>query len=134
MSSKTNASEIKKERRKKLFLQEFAALIQELSIQEPLVAQVYVSSVDLSADTGICHFYFSTFKEPGEEIFAAALEVLKLYRPSLRKAFVERINMRYGPDLMFAYDKSKEKERRINSLLDKVSEQLSQSDDGDTKA
>ena len=124
MSKTTEAAAIKRERRKMLFMTELIPLIQEISTQEPSVAQVYVTHVDLSADGGVCYVYFSAFKEPGEEIFNVSLETLKLYKPSLRKAFVERIKMRYAPELVFLYDKTKEKERRINSLLDKVVQEL----------
>ena len=122
--SRSTASEVKRERRKSLFLQEFSALFQDLLQQEPSLINIFVSKVDLSADTGILYVYFSALQEPGEEVFTKALEVLKLYKPSLRKAFANQIKTRYAPDLMFVYDKAKEKERRINDLLDKVSESL----------
>jgi ribosome-binding factor A len=123
--SRSSAAEVKRERRKSLFLQEFTALFQEIYAEQPSFADVYVSKVDLSADTGVCYVYFATFKEPGEALFLKALEMLKLYKPSLRKAFAGRINTRYAPDLVFVYDKGKEKERRINELLDKVSDKFS---------
>ncbi|NDD54494.1 ribosome-binding factor A [bacterium] len=120
--SRSAAAEVKRERRKSLFLQEFSVLFQDLYRQEPAFADIFVSKVDLSNDTGVCYVYFSAFKEPGEEIFNKALHVLKLYKPSLRKAFAARVKTRYAPDLVFVYDKAKEKERRINDLLDKVAE------------
>ena len=122
--TKTYASDVKRERRKSLFLQEITKLIQELAQQEPAIAQVYVSNVDISANTGICYVYFSSYQEPGEEIFNKALEFLKLYKPSLRKAFAGRVQTRYAPDLVFMFDKAKEKERRINDLLNKVQDEL----------
>jgi ribosome-binding factor A len=122
--AQSNVYEIKRERRKSLFLQEFSVLFQELLREDSSLIDVFVSKVDLSNDTGICYIYFSAIKEPGEEVFNQALEKLKLYKPSLRKAFANRIKTRYAPDLVFVYDKAKEKERRINELLDKVSEQL----------
>ncbi len=122
--SQSNVYEVKRERRKSLFLQEFSSLFQELLREEPSLIEVFVSKVDLSNDTGICYIYFATIREPGEEVFEKALETLKLYKPSLRKAFANRLKTRYAPDLLFVYDKAKEKERRINELLDKVSEDL----------
>ncbi len=122
--SQSNVYEVKRERRKSLFLQEFSFLFQELLREEPSLIDVFVSKIDLSNDTGICYIYFSAIREPGEEVFNTALATLKLYRPSLRKAFASRIKTRYAPDLIFVYDKAKEKERRINELLDKVSDEL----------
>lgn len=124
MAKPQQASEVKKERRKSLFLRTISALIQELATKEPAVADLFVSKVDISANSGICYVYFSTFKEPGEQVFDNAMQVLKLYKPSLRKAFAKQVKTRYAPDLVFMYDKVKEKERRITELLDKVHEEL----------
>lgn len=123
--------EIKREKKKSLFLREIAALIQSLGVEDQTIAQVYVTRVDLSADTGICYVYFSTYSEFSEELFSQVLERLKLYRPSLRKAIAQAIPGRYTPELLFLYDKPKEKEFRINQLLDKASEELRQAEQDD---
>lgn len=73
----------------------------------------------------------SSFKEPGQEFFDQALLVLKLYKPSIRKAFAQRVQTRYAPDLVFVYDKGKEKERRITQLLDKVQNELNDDESSD---
>jgi len=122
--TRTRVAEVKRERRKALFLREMSTLIQELTQDEPASAGVYITHVDISPNSGIVYVYFATYKEPGEEIFKQALEVLKLYKPSIRKAFAQRIQTRYAPDLVFVYNKVKERERRVNELLDKVSQDL----------
>lgn len=132
--SRSEEAAIKRERRKAHFFAEITPLIREISQDEPSVAQVYVSNIDLSPDGGTCYVLFSAFKEPGTEVFARALEVLKLYRPSLRKAFAQRVSVRYAPELVFQYDAAKEKERRINDLLDKVVEELHSDDTSDVQA
>jgi ribosome-binding factor A len=38
------------------------------------------------------------------------------------------VQTRYAPELVFLYDKAKEKERRINDLLNKVQEDLAKED------
>jgi ribosome-binding factor A len=119
MNSKV--SDVKKERRKALFLREITSIIQQLASDEPAVTQVYVSNVDISANSGIVYVYFSAYMEPGQEIFDKALAVLKLYKPSIRKAFAQQVQTRYAPDLVFVFDKAKERERRVNDLLEKVS-------------
>src|ERR1700689_1067793 len=126
---KSHTADIKRERKKSLFLREITVLIQDLASQEAAVAAVYVSHVDISANSGICYVYFASYKEPGEEIFEKAASVLKLYKPSLRKALAGRIRSRYTPDLLFLYDKAKEKERRINQLLDTVGQDLPADDE-----
>jgi ribosome-binding factor A len=127
--TRSYSSDIKRERKKSLFLREVTTIINELAQQEPAVAGVYVSTLELSANLGICYIYLSAYQDPGEEIFNKALAVLKLYKPSLRKAFASRVQTRYAPDLVFVYDKAKERERVVNNLLDKVRDQLEQSKD-----
>jgi ribosome-binding factor A len=122
--TRSTASEVKRERRKSLFLREITAIFQDLVHEEPTVGQIYISNIDMSSDSGICFVLFSAFKEPGEEVFNSLLSILKLYKPSMRKAFAEKIQTRYAPDLVFVFDKVKEKERRINALLDKVTDEL----------
>ena len=124
--SLSSVSDVKKERRKKDFFREVTDLIRLLARDEPAVAQVYVTHVEISPNSGICYVYFSTYQEPGEEIFNKALTLLKLYGPSLRKAFAQRVQKRYAPELVFVYDKAKEKERRVIELLDKVHDELTQ--------
>jgi ribosome-binding factor A len=120
------ASDIKKERRKSLFFREMTQLIRELAEKESAIADIFVSQVDISPNSGVCYIYFSTYKEPGEEVFTVALDTLKLYKPSLRSTFAKRVQTRYAPELVFLYDKAKEKERRINDLLNKVQTELIQ--------
>lgn len=125
--------EIKREKKKSLFLREITRLVQDLSTDNPMVAQAYVTRVDFSADYGMVYVYFATFNECSEEAFNKVLEQLKLYKPSMRKALAARIPSRYTPDLVFFYDKTKEKEIKINQLLDKVSQELTESQAEDTK-
>jgi ribosome-binding factor A len=126
--TKSTVSDIKKERRKSLFLREMTMLIRELAERESVIGDIFVSHIDISPNSGVCYVYFSTFKEPGQEIFDNALQMLKLYKPSLRKTFAHRVQTRYAPELVFLYDKAKEKERRINDLLNKVQEDLGKED------
>jgi ribosome-binding factor A len=121
-----SASDIKKERRKSLFFREMTQLIRELADKESSLATIFVSQVDISPNSGVCYIYFSAYQEPGEDIFNQALETLKLYKPSLRSNFARRVQTRYAPELVFLYDKAKEKERRINDLLNKVQSELIQ--------
>lgn len=135
----TKSREVKREKKKSLFLREITPIIQSLhsnqnlsADQRELVGQIFVTRIDLSDDTGICYVYFSTYNEPGEEIFNQALEVLKLCRKSIRVAFAKQLpHLRYTPSFTFLYDKTKEKERRVTQLLDKVSEQLAGLDKAD---
>jgi ribosome-binding factor A len=135
MIKSSHVTDIKRERRKSFFFREMTALIRELAERESAVMDVFVSHVDISPNSGTCYVYFSSFKEPGEEVFRAVEPILRLYKPSLRTAFAKRVQTRYAPDLVFLYDKAKEKERRVNDLLNKVQDDFvttEPSDDTDT--
>jgi ribosome-binding factor A len=101
--------------------------------EENTLASIYPTRVEFSADTGICYVYFAAFsdKPENEKLVEDALNHLKLYKPSLRAALAKKIPSRYTPDLVFLYDQVKEKERKINDLLDKVQEELKNVKDED---
>lgn len=112
----------KREQKISLFFREISSLIQQLSLDESDLLKVFVTRVRLSNDYKICFIYFSTYTDKTE--YDKALKVLKLYKPSLRKAIAQAIPNRYSADLVFLYDETKEKERKINELLDKVAKDI----------
>lgn len=128
---KSSVHTIKREQKKSLYLQKLTTILYQLSEEVPLLRNVYVSRIDLSADTGICYLYFATFpdatKSP-EEVFDEALYHLKIYKTSIRKAFAQIIKARYCPDLMFLFDEKYEKAYSMNNLLAKVSDDLKEHD------
>lgn len=129
--SQSTRHDIKLEKRKSLYLREISVIVQALAAQEPDVADIYVTRVEFSADTGICFIYFASFVPDAESSYTKALDILKLYKGSMRKELARSINARYTPELVFMYDEKKEKERRINELLDKVQEELQDDESGD---
>ena len=126
MSIRSATPTIKRERKKAQYLRELAVFVDTLAQEQPTLREVYVSRIDLSADGGICYVYFALITPvgevppEGEQRFDQALEVLKLYKPSLRKALAGTLQARYTPDLHFLFDETREKVDRINSLLDQV--------------
>ena len=50
--SQSRVREIKREQRKSFYLREISSFIQKIRQDEPLIQPVYVTRVDLSADTG----------------------------------------------------------------------------------
>ena len=123
---KSTAADVKRERKKSVYLRELSSLIELIAQDHQPVRDVYLSTVDLSADGGICYLYFASVtpvngdQQALEDIFQRALDVLKLYKPSLRKALAQSLQARYTPDLLFLLDKPREKVDRINQLLDQV--------------
>lgn len=124
---------IKRERKKALFMRELSSFIDRIAQDEPLLKNIYLTRVDLSADCGICYLYFGVV--PGLNITDEAKEteclkginILKLYKPSMRKNLAHEIPGRYTPDLIFLYDEKKDKIDRVNLLLDQVHQDLADS-------
>ena len=113
---------VKREQKAALFMREISSLIQKLSLDEPVLSKVYVTRVSLSGGYKICYIYFSTYTDNKKD-FDQALEILKLYKPSMRQAMAKAVGGRYTTDLVFLYDEAKEKERKMYALLDKVKQE-----------
>ena len=116
--------EIKREKKKSLFFREISQLVGLISNENIDAQKVYVTRVDFSPDCGIVYVYLATFGAYSEEIFDKALYALILYKPSIRKEIATKLNPRHTPDIVFLYDENKEKQDRMDELLDKVSQDL----------
>lgn len=112
---------VKHEQRKSFLLREVSSLIQKIAADEPSIAVIFVNRVELSADSGICYVYFATFTD--KKAFDDAFELLKMYKPSMRHALSKQMHGRYVPNLVFLYDETKEKERRMNVLLNQIADE-----------
>ncbi len=88
----------------------------QAALDDPRLNDVMIHRVQLSPDKGVCTVYFYT--NQGEEHFKNILNVLVLYRPSLRKALASKIRSRYTPELIFRFDTQFEKQLRIDQLLE----------------
>lgn len=116
---------VKKEKRKAFFLKEISEMIRNIAENEADLGEVFPTHVEFSQGDGMCYVYFSGLK--GKESFERALEILKLYKPSIRKALASVRHARYTPDIRFMYDEVSEKTRRVDELLDVVSEEIKKS-------
>lgn len=112
----------KREQKNSLFFREISSLIQQLSLDEPALSKIFVTRTRLSNDYKICFVYISTYTDKND--YDPALELLKLYKASLRKAISQSISGKYTADLVFLYDEDKDKERDLNNLLDSVAKDL----------
>ncbi|MBX9830729.1 ribosome-binding factor A [Candidatus Babeliales bacterium] len=130
-------NERKKEQKKSFLLREISTLVHALGREEPDVAAVFITRVELSADNGICYIYFAAYPDPKVEDFKAAaqamfnkaLDRLKLYKPSMRTALAKVMHGKYTPSLIFLFDEKQEKVLKINELLDKVQTSLDDYDE-----
>jgi ribosome-binding factor A len=102
------------------FLKEFSLIFMQLCMDEPSLGTLVVGRVGLSQDKGICTIFFHS--NLGEEDFVEKRKILVLYKPSIRSALAQRIRGRYTPQLIFRYDKTYAKQKRLEDLLDSIKE------------
>jgi len=131
---KSQTGNVKREKKKKQFLQEISMHLHNISYDDARVATVFITHVDLSADTGICYVYCSAYPnvenplKSSKEIFKEALVFLKLYKPSIRSALAKTLSARYVPQIMFIFDENRAKVDKLNGLLDQVHGEVTQED------
>jgi ribosome-binding factor A len=113
--------DIKKAQKESVLLREIAGLFVHIMIDDPRLEGLFINRVQLSPDGGMCHIYFYTSK--GKDDFFERLEILKLYKPSLRKAIAHKLQARYTPNLVFEFDAQFEKEQKMNDLMNKLKEE-----------
>ncbi len=109
---------IKTSQKESVFFREISQLFMETALDEPALQGLTISRVKLSPDGGLCTIYFYTSE--GLPYFERILPILKLYKPSLRKALATKVQARYTPELIFKYDEQFEKQLRLEGILEKV--------------
>ena len=113
---------IKKAQKEALLFREVSSLILRASLDNKDLNGLVVNRVRLSADKKYCRVYFCMLQ--GEEHFEkSVLDILKCYKPSLRRAIAKKVSGRYVPDFVFYYDIEHKKQEKINSLIDKLKEE-----------
>jgi ribosome-binding factor A len=111
-------SDIKRAQKEKLLYRELSKLVLEIKQDNPQLHDISLTRTTLSPDKSLCTAFFYTSE--GKEAFKEALEVLKLYKPSIRKAIGSSIKSRYTPDLRFAFDDHYEKQEHFEQLMEKI--------------
>ena len=117
----TNPSvkEIKKAQKESLYLQKIARALHEVALDDPILMEATISRTSLNSDKSICTVFCYTHK--GEEYFnKKLLGILNNYKGPLRKILATTIFSKRIPSLIFKFDKSLEKQQRINTLLEQV--------------
>jgi ribosome-binding factor A len=112
---------IKQSQREAQFHREISQLLRETALDDSRLNGIFINRVSLSADGGICTLYFYSLQ--GEAHYNQVLDILKLYKPSLRRALAKRLNRRYTPELIFRYDTLFEKQQRIEELFEKIKDE-----------
>jgi ribosome-binding factor A len=118
MSNNPRVHTIKRAQKEKLFLREMSRLLQQVSIEHKELQSIFVSRVELSTDKSTLFVFLYTAQ--GQEHFENCLEILKLYRPSMRASLAKAIKARYVPDIRFVFDERFEKQERFEELMERI--------------
>lgn len=117
-AAQAQSPSVRREQKKKALFRMLSSIVQNIACDDIALNSLFVSRVELSDDGSMCYIYFSTYTT--QEAFEAMLPKLILYKPSMRATLAKEFQSRYTPDLIFYYDKIKDKERAIHELLDSV--------------
>ena len=110
--------EIKRAQKKAQLLRILSSLFVEASLDNEKLFGFYINRIELSPDKSNCYVYFCAPR--GKDDFKENLELLKLYKPSMRAALSKQLNGRYTPQLTFRFDELHVKARNIDDLLNKL--------------
>ena len=113
-----SVSDIKRSQKESLLFREVASLFLQLTLDNPILSGLSITRTQLSSDKSVCKILF--YHPEGKAKFDELLEVLKLYRPSVRKALADRVRFRYVPEILFKFDAEYSKQVRIDELFEKL--------------
>lgn len=122
MINSSATAAIKRAQKESLLLREISNMFHSISMDDSRLAGLFVNRVDLSTDKGWVTVYFYTLD--GLEKFEEQLEILKLYKPSIRKGLAAGIRGRYVPDIRFAYDAKFEKQQRLELAMAQAAQDI----------
>ncbi|MBP6869968.1 ribosome-binding factor A [Candidatus Babeliales bacterium] len=115
MINSSATAAIKRAQKESLLLREFSNMYHTIAMDDSRLNGLFVNRVELSTDKGWVTVFFFTLD--GLEKFQEQLEILKLYKPSIRKGLSSGIRGRYVPDIKFAYDAKFEKQQRLELAM-----------------
>lgn len=128
MINSSAVSEIKRAQKESQLLREISSMFHTVAMDDSRLSGLFVNRVELSTDKGWCTIYFYT--NEGYEKYAEQLEVLKLYKPSMRKTLSSQIKARYVPNLKFEYDSKFEKQQRLELAMALAAQDVRKHEDG----
>lgn len=129
MINSSAVSEIKRAQKESQLLREISSMFHIIAMDDNRLLGLFVNRVELSSDKGWCTIYFYT--NDGYEKYAEQLEVLKLYKPSMRKTLSSEIKARYVPNLKFDYDSKFEKQQRLELAMALAAQAVKKHEDGE---
>lgn len=122
MINSSATAAIKRAQKESLLLREISNMYHSITMDDDRLVGLFVNRVELSTDRGWVTVFFYTLD--GFEKFEQQLEILKLYKPSIRKGLAAGIKGRYVPDLKFAYDSKFEKQQRLELAMAQAAQDI----------
>lgn len=119
--SRSSVSDIKRAQKESQILRIVSELVARTQADEPRLSGLMITKASLSEGKSFCSIYF--YCAGGEAEFKEKLEILKLYKPSLRTALAKTLHGRYTPDFSFKFDATFEKTAKIEALFEKLKEE-----------
>jgi len=115
--------EIKRRQRESAILRGLAPVLQRVFNENQATASFFVSKIELSSDGGLCYIYVANSDGNADSIKAGIKEI-KLFAPSTRAALAKILDGRYVPEVLFTFDKQIDKQRELNIVLSKISDEI----------
>lgn len=120
------ASHRRVQRLNQLFREELSRLVRR-ELEDPRVEMVTITDVDVSGDLRHAKVYVRTLRDlqddEGDTAVLEALEGLRSAHGFLRGTLGRELRLRRIPELHFEADRTLQRARRIEELLDQVSEE-----------
>ncbi len=122
-----NVAHIKRSRKEATLHKIISTLFMQIRLEDDRLNNIFINRVHLSPNKSTCHVLF--YSPGGPEEFKKSIQILKLYKPSMRKALADSTRSRYVPDLYFEYDAQFEKQQELENLLNNVEVELDKEDE-----
>ena len=87
-------------------------------VRDPKISSVTITRAEVSDDLKYARIFFTVFGE-GQSVKEAE-KGLQRAKGFMRSHLAKTLNMRYTPDLQFRYDKTAEKVKEIETLLQEI--------------
>lgn len=115
---KSRVRDIKRAQKESAFFKTISQYFMQIAQDEDQLRDIFITHVELSSDKSVCIVYF--YSPRGSEHFDEILQVLKLYKPSMRKALSSELPGRYVPELVFKFDVRFEKQQKLENLFESI--------------
>jgi len=100
-----------------MLVHEVSAILRR-ELKDPRLGFVTITGAEVSADLRHARVFFSVLGEESER--EESTRILNRAAGFIRSKFAQRAQMRYVPELKFAFDHSLERGARISQLLEQV--------------